>query len=230
VSKEIGKGWAESPLGYDPVMLERPPLSKFSESERAVIRKNRTPAQVQAYLRSLPYNWENSLRTFRTVVRKGTANCIEAALSAATIMEQHGYPPMLLDLMSKDGLDHVLFLFKAPTGWGTIGKSRDIGLHGRKPVFRSIRDLVFSYVEPYVDATGRLVGYGIADLTTLTNVDWRLSPRNVWAIEKALIAMPHKTLKTSDDKYRQTLKRFLAFKQEHPRLPFPFQDPNGVWF
>ena len=210
-------------------MSERPPLSEFSPGERAVIQQNRTPAQVQQYLRSLPYNWENSLRTLRTVVRKGSANCIEAALSAATIMEQHGYPPLVLDLMSKDGLDHVLFLFKTPTGWGTVGKSRDLGLHGRKPVFRSIRNLVFSYVESYVDATGRLVGYGIADLTTLTSVNWRLSERNVWAIEKALIAMPHKTLKTSNERYQATLKRFLAFKKANPKVPFPFKDPDQVW-
>jgi hypothetical protein len=131
--------------------------------------------------------------------------------------------------MSKDGLDHVLFLFQTNKGWGTIGKSRDAGLHGRKPAFRSIRDLVFSYVEPYIDKTGRLVGYGVTDLNVLTTSNWRLSDRNVWSIEKALIAMSHKRLKTSDSHYRRTLDRFLRFKEANPQHPFPFEDRAGVW-
>jgi hypothetical protein len=182
---------------------------------------------VQQYLRSLPYNWGNTLRTFRSVVQHGSANCIEAALTAAAIMEQHGYPPLLLDLMSQDQLDHVLFLFKFRGRWGTIAKSRDIGLHGRKPVFRTIRDLVFSYVDAYVDTTGRVVGYGVADLNGLTRANWRLSERSVWTIEKALIDMPHKRLKTSDERYKKNLRKFVKFKKEHPNELFPYEDPRG---
>ena len=63
-------------------------------------------------------------------------------------MEQHGHPPLLLDLESVDGLDHVLFLFNTRGLWGTIAKSRDVGLHGRKPVFRTLRHLALSYVIP----------------------------------------------------------------------------------
>src|SRR5215475_491217 len=166
-------------------MVEQIPM-EFSKKERIVIEQHRTPRQVQDYLRSLPYNWENTLRTFRQVVKHETANCIEAALSAATIMEQHGNAPLLLDLESVDKLDHVLFIFRARDRWGSIGKSRDAGLHGRRPVFRSIRELVLSYVEPYVDATGRICGYGVSDLNELTKSNWRTSDRNVWIIEKAL--------------------------------------------
>ena len=85
---------------------------EFSKKEQAVIARHRTPVQVQQYLKSLPYNWKNTLRTFRNVVEHGEANCIEAALSAAAIMEQHGHPPLLLDLESVDLLDHVLFLYR----------------------------------------------------------------------------------------------------------------------
>ena len=202
---------------------------RFTAKEWSVIRKHPTPALVQKYIRSLPYNWENTLRTFRQVVRHGSANCIEAALSAAAIMEQHGYPPLLLDLMSKDGLDHVLFLYRVNGRWGTIAKSRDIGLHGRKPVFRSIRGLALSYVKPYVDATGRLVGYGTTNLNELTRSNWRLSERNVWIIEKELIAMKHVRIKTSDRIYRETLKKFWEFKKLHPNEGFPYTDPGGQW-
>jgi len=202
---------------------------EFSKRELAVIRRHHTPAQVQSYLRSLPYNWKNSLWTFRNVVEHGEANCIEAALTAATIMEQHGYPPLLLDLESVDLLDHVLFVFQVRGRWGSIGKSRDAGLHGRKPVFRSVRDLVLSYVEPYVDATGRICGYGVSNLNELTNADWRLSERNLWSIEKALIDRPRKTLRTSDNRYRAMRRRFLDFKKRFPEKPYPYKDPQKVW-
>src|SRR3979409_272870 len=167
----------------------------FSKREQAVIDSCRTPLQVQEYLRGLPYNWKNTIRTFRKVVEHRTANCIEAALAAATIMEQHGHPPLLLDLESVDKLDHVLFIYRIGGRWGSIGKSRDAGLHGRKPVFKTVRDLVLSYVEPYVDATGRICGYGVSNLSELTKANWRLSERNAWVIERELIARPRVTLK-----------------------------------
>ncbi|MBM3449741.1 MAG: hypothetical protein FJX78_01905 [Armatimonadetes bacterium] len=94
------------------------------------------------------------------VVQHGKAHCLEAVLAAATILEQQGHPPMVLDLESQDRLDHVLFLYRVRGLWGTIGRSRDIGLHGRKPVFRSISDLVWSYVDPYVDGKGRFAPLG----------------------------------------------------------------------
>jgi len=202
---------------------------EFSKKERAVIDRHRTPRQVQEYLRSLPYNWKNTMRTFRKVVEYGTANCIEAALSAAAIMEQHGHPPLLLDLESVDKLDHVLFLYCVGGRWGTIGKSRDAGLHGRKPVFKTVRDLVLSYVEPYVDATGRICAYGVSDLNELTKANWRRSERNVWIIEKELIARPRKPLRTSEGKYRATREKFLKFRKQYPDAPFPFKDPQRQW-
>jgi hypothetical protein len=211
-------------------MISPPGLSAFSRSERAVIERFRTPAQVQAYLRSLPYNLHGrTLRTFRKVVADHTANCLEAALSAATILEQSSYPPLLLDLESVDRLDHVVFLFKDRGRWGTVGLSRDPGLHGRKPVFRSVRDLVYSYVDPYVDGSGRIKGYGVADLGSLVDVDWRLSERNVWAVERALIRMSHQRLKVSDQRHRRMLARFLKFRETHPGQPFTGYGKQDTW-
>jgi hypothetical protein len=209
-----------------------PGRDAFSPEEWAVIRRYREPKQVQDYLRWLPYNWEKggeTLRTFRGVVRHGSAHCLEGALSAATIMEQHGFPPLLLDLESQDQLDHVLFLFKKNARWGTIARSRDAGLHGRKPIFRTIRDLVMSYVDPYIDGVARVVGYGVADLRTLVKCDWRLSAKNVKEVERALIKMPHKPLKTSDRNYQIILQQFQEFRQKHPGEPVTFYSNRHTW-
>jgi len=211
-----------------------PPPGKeaFRPKEWAVIQKYRTPRQVQQFLRALPYNWEKqgeTLRTFRGVVRHWSAHCLEGAVTAATILEQHGYPPLLLDFESQDKLDHVLFLFRERGRYGTVARSRDVGLHGRKPVFRTLRQLVMSYVDPYVDGSGRITGYGVFDLRTLRHCDWRLSPQNVWAVERALIKFPHKKLKTSEARYRAMLRRFLAFRKKYPHRPAAFYASRHQW-
>jgi hypothetical protein len=209
-----------------------PDRTQFRPKEWSIIRSLRTPRQVQRFLRALPYNWEKkseTLRTFRGVVRHWQAHCLEAALTAATILEQHGYPPLLLDFESQDKLDHVIFLFRYKGRYGAVARSRDAGLHGRKPVYRSVRQLVMSYVDPYVDGSGRILGYGILDLRTLRRTDWRLSERNVRAVERALIEMPHKKLKTSDRRYEAMLRQYLAFRKKHPDRPATFYANRHEW-
>lgn len=199
-------------------MSPGPPPSAFTSDERAIIERADTPEKVQRWLDSVPYNHEvrgETLRTFRGVVRAREVHCLEAALSAATILEQHGLPPIVLDFESQDDIDHVVFLFRNGPRYGSVARSRDPGLHGRKPVFRSVRDLVYSYVDPYVDRTGRINGYGVFDLRHL-RVDWRLSNRNVWAVEQALIRHPHRPFRSSDERYRRWHERYLRYKERYP--------------
>ena len=191
-------------------------LSRFTPSERRIVQRLSAPPAVQRWLRSIPYNWEATVRTFRGVVREKRANCLEAVLAAATVLEVRGHPPLVLDLESQDGLDHVLYLFRERERWGSIGKSRDPGLHGRKPVFRRVRDLVYSYVDPYVDGSGRIVGYAVFDLDALTRADWRLAGTNVPSVERALVESRHVPLRTSDRRYERALKRYRAFRARHP--------------
>ena len=209
--------------------MARPP---FTEAETRLIARLPTPKAVQAWLRGLPYNYEEggeTLRTFRTVARLRTAHCLEAALSAATIMEAHGHPPRLLDLESIDDLDHVVFLFREAGRWGTVAKSRDPGLFGRRPVFRSLRDIVWSYFDPYIDMTGRINGYGVLDLRTLRRVDWRLSKGNVWAVQQALIDMPHRRVRSSDARYARWHRRYVEFRRRFPDRKPVYYSGRETW-
>ena len=199
-------------------MTSKPGREAFTNREWKLIESHRTPAQVQRYLSSLPYNWERdggTLRSFREVVKRNEAHCLEAAVAAAVILEQHGYPPLLLDLESWDLLDHVIFVFQKDGLWGSIGRSRDIGLHGRKPVFRNLRQLVWSYFDPYIDMTGRIKGYGLTSLYDLGNYDWRFSPRNMHKIEDHLRAIPHRKLRSSDRRYEYWHERYQKYKQRY---------------
>ena len=162
-----------------------------------MIDRLRSPLAVQQWLNALPYNTEKggeTLRSFRGVIRTGTAHCLEAALSAAVIMEQHGYPPLVLSFESIDLLDHVIFVYRTSTGWGSVARSRDPGLHGRKPLFATPRALALSYVESYVDFTGGIKAYAVVDLRVLGDYDWRLSEKNVWKVEQMLLDWPHRRL------------------------------------
>jgi hypothetical protein len=196
-----------------------PPRLPFTRAERALVARLDTPSKVQRWLNALRYNVEThgeTLRSFRPVARLETAHCLEAALFAAVVLEQHGYPPRLMSLESQDRLDHVIFVYRHDTGWGSVARSRDPGLHGRKPHFRSPRALARSYYDGYVDDTGRLKGFGLADLRqTLPAYDWRLSVKNVWKVEQMLIDFPHRKITSSTRRYRQLLKKYRAYRAAH---------------
>jgi hypothetical protein len=197
-----------------------PPPGAFTATERRLIGRLRTPSAVQAWLNALPYNTEPppdpaTLRSFRGVVRHRTANCIEAALTAAVILEQHGYPPLVMSLESVDQLDHVLFLYQSRGRWGSVARSRDPGLHGRRPVFRSPRALALTYFDPYIDYTGCVTAYGWADLRVLGRYDWRLSERNVWKVERMLFEIPHRPIRSSPARVARLRAKYRAYRQTH---------------
>ena len=219
------------------------PRLPFTAAERRVVARLRTPAAVQHFLNRLPYNNEPApggatLRSFRGVVRTGTAHCMEAALAAAVILEQHGYPPLVLSFESIDELDHVLFVYQHRGRWGSVARSRDPGLHGRKPVFRRPRDLALSYVDPYIDYSGRITGYTVVNIADLLgDYDWRLSDKNVWKAERVLLDAPHRAIESSDTRIDALRRRYIRFKKNNPdRKPLFYRNrhqwsqlPQGPW-
>ena len=210
-----------------------PSPTDFTPREWRLVQKLNTPGKVQRWLNALPYNTESqreTLRSFRGVIRTNRAHCLEAALAAAVILEQHGFPPLVMSIESKDWLDHVVFLYRERGRWGAIARSRDPGLHGRKAAFRSPRDVALSYVEAYVDYTGRVRGYGVANLDeALPDYDWRFALTNVWKVEKLLIDWPHRKIRTSDVRYRALLKRYIAFRERYGKKPWRYYRGQERW-
>jgi len=194
-----------------------------------LIARLTTPTLVQRYLNGLPYNTEPppgraTLRSFRGVVRHRTAHCLEAALAAAVLLEPNGYPPLVLSFESMDELDHVIFVYRRKGRWGSVARSRDPGLHGRKPVFATPRALALSYVDPYVDLTGRLVCYAVVDLRVLGRYDWRLAETNVWKVERLLLDTPHRPIRTSGRRVAALRARYRAFLARYPgRKPVDYR-------
>jgi hypothetical protein len=199
-----------------------PPLDSFTPAERRLIRRLDTPLKLQRWLNLLPYNTEpggDTLRSFRMVRRRGRAHCLEAALAAACILERHGYPPLLMSLASADKLDHVILVYRRRGRWGAVARSRDPGLHGRKPVFRSLRALAESYCDAYVDYTGRLTGFAAVDLKVMGDYDWRLSRRNVWAVERMLLRLRHRRIVRSGKRVRRLRRRYREYMKRYGSKP-----------
>lgn len=189
---------------------------------------------VQRYLNSLPYNQEPhgraTLRGFRGVVRHGSAHCLEAALFAAVVLEQHGYPPTLMSFESIDLLDHVIFIYQQNGRWGSIARSRDPGLHGRLPVFATARALAASYIEPYVDYTGRVTGYAVVDLDkAMGTYNWRLADTNVWKVERMLLDYPHRRLKSSDARFKLLRAKYKAYRAAHDERKPTYYKGRETW-
>jgi hypothetical protein len=204
----------------------------LTAQERRVVARLRTPGEVQAWLNALPYNTEiggETLRSFRGVVRTGTVHCLEAALSAAAILEQHRYPPLVLSFESIDLLDHVIFVYRTKTGWGSVARSRDPGLHGRRPLFATPRALALSYFESYIDFTGRIKAYAVVDLRVMGRYDWRLSEKNVWKVEQMLLDWPHRRIASSDRKADAMRKRYRAFRDAYGYKPWKYYRGRERW-
>jgi hypothetical protein len=203
--------------------------SRFTAAERRLVARLRTPLAVQRWLNRLPYNTEPApggatLRSFRGVVRHGCAHCLEAALSAATILDAHGYPPLVLSFESIDELDHVIFVYRHRGRWGSVARSRDPGLHGRKPVFATARALALSYFDPYIDFTGRITGYAVVNLDeAMGRYEWRLAPTNVWKVERMLLDYPHRAIRSSDTRTERLRRRYRMYRDAYGRKPLYYR-------
>ena len=209
-----------------------PPRLAFTAFERRLISELKTPAAVQRWLNALPYNREpagDTMRGFRGVVRTRTAHCLEATLFAATVLEQHGYPPLILGFESIDLLDHVIFVYRTKTGWGSVARSRDPGLHGRKPLFATPRALALSYAEGYVDHSGRIKGYCVLDLRVLDPYNWRLTDGNAWKVEQLLREWPHRPIVSSDRLFRIRHRRYMEFIRKNGYKPWKHFKGRERW-
>lgn len=142
----------------------------------------------------MDYNFEAdgvaTLRSFRRVVRDRTAHCIEGALTAATILGQHGHRPRILCMEARD-IDHIIFPFIQNRRWGSIAQSRDPNLKGREPKYKTVRDLVHSYHPHYWNYfTGdrsdlTLRGFALFQLSRIRQ-DWQTAEEDLWVLDDML--------------------------------------------
>jgi hypothetical protein len=159
----------------------------------------RTPHHVQAWLDATRYGTEPIYRSPRSVLRDRTAHCFDGALFAAAALERLGYPPLLIDLRAVRDDDHVLAVYRHRSAWGAVGKSNFVGLRGRDPVYRSVRELAMSYFDGYFNSdrerTLRSVSRPVR-VAAFERLAWRTDDAAMDAIAARLDEAPHEALVT----------------------------------
>ena len=172
-------------------------MSKYNSLEIKLLRRLNTPAKIQDYLNTLPFNFEKKGETCmspREVMKNKKAHCMEGAMFSATVLEFHGHKPLLLDLRSENpDDDHVIAVFKQFGCFGAISKTNHAVLRYREPIYKTIRQLVLSYFHEYFLHTGRktLREYSEPfDLSKL-KINWRTNQKNLFEIPKLLDIYKH---------------------------------------
>ncbi|HET7342379.1 MAG TPA: hypothetical protein VFL90_13035 [Methylomirabilota bacterium] len=173
----------------------------FTARELRSLRALRTPYGVQRALDAMPYHHASTAWSPRRVLAAGTAHCLEGAIFAAAALRVLGFPPLLLDLEAVQDTDHVLAVYGRRGGWGAIAKSNFAGLRYREPVYRSVRELVMSYFDDYINLRGDRTLRAYSRPVDLARFDgshpgWMTSPDDLWWVAEHLVGARHTRLLT----------------------------------
>ena len=166
--------------------------------EKKLIRSLTTPAKVQDFLNSIPFNFEqNRVDTAKSpirVLRERNAHCIEGALLGAYIFSQHGRQPLLIDLKTiKGDFEHVISPFESHGFWGALSKTNHAVLRYREPVYKTVRELVLSYFHEYFLSDGRKTLRSYSQPLNLNQfgTTWPMREDDLWDIDAKLTSVRH---------------------------------------
>ncbi len=180
-------------------------IAGYIKDEISVFRKLNTPAKIQDYLNSIPFNFEKSGQTCyspREVMKNKTAHCAEGAIFASAVLEFHGHKPLIMDLRSTTkpyDYDHVVAVYKKDGYFGAISKTNHAVLRYREPVYKTIRELVMSYFHEYFLDSGKktLREYSdLLDLNKFNKLDWRTTSEQLFEIPAYLDDIKHHKILT----------------------------------
>ncbi len=177
-------------------------MTVWTKEERKILRALTTPARVQDYLNSIPFNKEVEGATClspRQVMTQKRANCLEGAFFAACALRVHGDEPLLLDLeASGEDDDHVVALFRRRGYWGAISKTNHAVLRYREPIYKTLRELALSYFHEYfLQSNGRKTLRSFSRPVRLSRFDkqeWMTSHEPLWYIRDHLYTISHSPL------------------------------------
>jgi len=174
-------------------------VTGFTSRELRALRGLGDPAGIQRALDAMPYHLAGTAWSPRRVLRERTAHCLEGAIFAAAALRVLGFPPLLLDLEAVQDTDHVVAVFRSRGHWGAIAKSNFSGLRYREPVHRSLRELVMSYFDGYINLRGDRTLRAWAGPVNLARFDrtrpgWMTAEEDLWWIAEYLLDIPHTRL------------------------------------
>jgi hypothetical protein len=172
----------------------------LTPAEARRLRSLSPPWRIQKFLDELDYDYRGEgCRSPRRVLRERKVQCMDGALFAAAALRVQGHRPLILDLEAVYDDDHVIALYRVNALWGSIARSNYSGLRSREPFFRTVRDLVLSYVEGYFNLRRQktLRSYSRPfDLSRFDRIGWMTAEDDLWEIPNHLVGIRHYRLLT----------------------------------
>jgi hypothetical protein len=177
-----------------------PPNFGLTPAEAARLQRLSPPWRIQKFLDELDYDVHGEgCRSPRRVLREKRVQCMDGALFAAAALRVQGEPPLIVDLEAVFDDDHVIAVYRRDGLWGSIARSNYSGLRSREPLFRTVRDLVLSYVEGYFNLRRQktLRRYSRpCDLSRFDRIGWMTAEEDLWEIPNHLVGIRHHRLLT----------------------------------
>lgn len=167
--------------------------SLWTGAEKRVLARLTTPRRIQDFLDTIPYSAESRYRSPRSVLRDRKAHCFDGAVFAAAALREIGLPPIIVDMQAHRDDDHVIAIFRARGGIGAVAKSNFAGLRFREPVYRTVRELVMSYFDPFYNLVRERSMRQFArplNLTQFDRLQWHLDDAAMDAIGDRLCELP----------------------------------------
>ncbi len=172
-------------------------MKKPLQTELRALKKLKTPARIQDFIDTIPFNFEQSGETCMSpmvVLEKRRAHCLEGALLACATLSLLGDSPLLMHLKVSRGDDsHAVALFKRNGYFGAISQTNHAVLGYRDPVYKTIRELALSYFHEYFLYTNgkkTLIAYS-QPFSLKKYLHWETRTDNLWDIADALSCSPH---------------------------------------
>lgn len=173
----------------------------LTKKEAGLIEKLDTPNKVQDFLDKVPFNFEEKEETYlspRNSLKAGKMHCFEGAVFACLCLQYHGFENFLVDLKvkknAKQDSDHTLCVFKINKFWGAISKTNHSVLRWRDPIYKSIRELAFSYFHEYFLDNGQktLASFSKTfDIWKKFGTLWVIEEKDLDKIAETLDKSPH---------------------------------------
>lgn len=170
--------------------------SGLTKIEYKILKGLNTPAKIQDFLNSLPFNFERGGETHHSVrltLKSGRAHCFEGALVAAAALWIHGHKPLILDLKTvRPDFDHVVAVFKQGGFWGAISKTNHGVLRYREPIYKNVRELAMSYFHEYFLPNGNKTLRKFSKPFDLSrDLQWLTTSENLADLAHILDTSPH---------------------------------------
>jgi len=196
----------------------------FNKDEQKIIKNLKTPWMIQEFIDSINYNTSKRISVL-DVIRLNKGDCLEAAMFACYVLQEHKIKSFLIDLTAVKDEDHVLCVFKVKGLYGAIAQSKFLGLRYRHPVYKTLRELAISYFDDYFSFNGYfgLRGHSIPMNLKFTN-DNLQDPKFVKETEKRFSDIKHEKIVPKRIKLNLASKE--KFKREIIILPHYIKVPK----